>query len=294
MATHEQEATPQYLLRFISGKYRGREFPLEVGRDIVVGRLGNVGLGLVIADDTVSRNHAKIRTEATHVTVEDLGSSTGTFVNGEPVASASLKDGDEIRIGGSVIQLIHAKPPEPERLMSGSLRVVPLPDLVQLLANAHKSGVLTIRGDQGVGHIRLREGKIYHASIENSPLIRPRKAFYRMLRWASGTFDLAPADNQPVAEEISETTVALMLEGMLQVDELGRLEKELPPGASPVTTASPLPGTLKDLSAEELTVFQLVLHHRTVQSVLDHYPGTDLEACGHLLALLHRGYIVRG
>jgi len=85
-----------------------------------------------------------------------------------------------------------------------------------------------------------------------------------------------------------------MLEGMLQVDELPRLEKELPAPAAHMITVSPLPGQIKELSAEELTIFQLVLHHKTLQSVLDHYPGTDLEACSQLLALMKRGYVAKG
>lgn len=281
------------MLRFISGKYQGREFPLEMDRELLIGRLADTGLALVLADDTVSRKHAKIRTVGKEIAIDDLGSRTGTFVNGQQIASAPLKDGDEIRIGTSLIKLVGAPVPEPERLMSGSLRVIPLPDLIQLLTGAHKSGVLTIHAEQGVGRIYLREGKVCHAKIEGSALARPRKAFYRILRWTSGTFDLAPFDGKSVGEEITETTVSLMLEGMVQVDELPRLEKDLPEATAQLIAVSPLPGEIKELSYEELTIFQLVLHHKTLQSVLDHYPGTDLEACSQMLALIKRGYIGR-
>lgn len=291
MATTEQEPAAPYVLRFVAGKHQGREVPLERDRELMIGRAHEAGMDLILSDESVSNRHARIRTFGGEIVVEDLGSQAGTFVNGQPVIATPLKPGDEIRIGATVIKLTRGEHPDTGQLMSGSLQVIPLPDLLQLLAGANKSGVLHVRGDRGAGSVCLRDGKIYHAAIEGSTVARPRKALYRMLRWNTGTFDLAPPDSKPVAEEITETTTALMLEGMLQVDELARLEKELPPAAAGLVTVSPLPGQIKDLSAEELTLFQLVLHHKRMQSVLDHYPGTDHEACTYLLALLRRGYI---
>ena len=291
MATTEQEIAAPYVLQFIAGKHQGREFPLERERELIIGRLADAGLALVLADDAVSSRHARIRTFGGEVAIEDLGSHAGTFVNGQSVTIATLKVGDEIRIGSSVIKLARNQNEGTGQLMSGSLQVIPLPDLLQLLANANKSGVLHLRSDQGAGSVRLRDGKLCHATIEGSTVARPRKALYRMLRWQTGTFDLAPPDTGAVGEEITETTVALMLEGMLQVDELARLEKELPPPTAGLVAVSPLPGQIKDLSAEELTIFQLVLHHKGLQAVLNHYPGTDHEACTHLLSLLRRGYV---
>ena len=40
------------------------------------------------------------------VTIQDLGSTNGTFVNGEKVRKAELKDGDRILIGTSIIKII--------------------------------------------------------------------------------------------------------------------------------------------------------------------------------------------
>lgn len=68
-------------------------------------RGGILGIGrdprneLVLSDDRVSRNHAQIRQEAGGYVIYDQGSTNGTFVNGQQVASQVLRDGDEIRIG---------------------------------------------------------------------------------------------------------------------------------------------------------------------------------------------------
>jgi pSer/pThr/pTyr-binding forkhead associated (FHA) protein len=54
---------------------------------------------IYLDDVTVSRRHAEFRVENGKFLVVDVGSLNGTYVNREPVESASLADGDEIQIG---------------------------------------------------------------------------------------------------------------------------------------------------------------------------------------------------
>jgi pSer/pThr/pTyr-binding forkhead associated (FHA) protein len=54
---------------------------------------------IVLDDITVSRRHAEIRCERGEFRVVDVGSLNGTYVNGEPIHSAVLANGDEIRMG---------------------------------------------------------------------------------------------------------------------------------------------------------------------------------------------------
>src|SRR5260221_9148547 len=95
---------PRFALRFISGKYQGGEFPLRMDREIIVGRSSD--LDMVLVEDMVSRKHAKILASADEILIEDLGSTNGTFVNGEKVKQARLKEGDRILIGTSIIKLV--------------------------------------------------------------------------------------------------------------------------------------------------------------------------------------------
>jgi DNA-binding CsgD family transcriptional regulator len=55
---------------------------------------------LVLAHHTVSRRHAEFVVTAKKVTVCDLGSRNGTFVNGERIGTAHLIKGDRIQFGG--------------------------------------------------------------------------------------------------------------------------------------------------------------------------------------------------
>ena len=79
-----------WALKFISGEYQGGEFPLPGAKEIIIGRGGE--LDIVLVEDMVSRKHAKISTLEGKVVIVDLGSTNGTFVNGEKIKKARLKD----------------------------------------------------------------------------------------------------------------------------------------------------------------------------------------------------------
>lgn len=63
-----------------------------------------IGRGLsndIILEDTrVSRHHAQLRYKARRFWITDLGSTNGTYVNGERVNETALRDGDVVSLGG--------------------------------------------------------------------------------------------------------------------------------------------------------------------------------------------------
>ena len=64
---------------------------------ITIGRLADNALQ--IDDGSVSSRHAEIESESGACHLHDLGSTNGTFVNGEQVTDAVLRHGDEVRFG---------------------------------------------------------------------------------------------------------------------------------------------------------------------------------------------------
>lgn len=84
-----------------SGPLAGQRFPivghLEAGREA-----SGISLGF---DAASSRRHAAFAPAAGGVQVTDLGSTNGTFVNGQRVQNATLRPGDEVRIGGTTFRL---------------------------------------------------------------------------------------------------------------------------------------------------------------------------------------------
>src|SRR5215210_7928505 len=93
-----------YVLRFISGKYQGGEFPIVNDKPIIVGRSSD--LDMVLVEDMVSRKHARITMQQDQIWIEDLGSTNGTFVNGEKIKRARLKEGDRVLIGTLILKVI--------------------------------------------------------------------------------------------------------------------------------------------------------------------------------------------
>lgn len=94
-------------LRFISGKYQGNEFPLKANQEIIVGRGSE--FDIVLVEDMVSRKHAKFVTGSDYVILQDLGSTNGSFVNGERIRKIRLREGDRILVGTSILKLVPYK-----------------------------------------------------------------------------------------------------------------------------------------------------------------------------------------
>jgi DNA-binding winged helix-turn-helix (wHTH) protein len=81
--------------------FRGREFPLRAGANIL-GR--DATADVQIDDHTVSRKHAAITIRENAVTVEDLDSKNGTYLDSVKLTgSASIQDGETIVLGDASI-----------------------------------------------------------------------------------------------------------------------------------------------------------------------------------------------
>ncbi len=78
----------------------GRSYPLRRGSN-VVGRGQDAALRL--ADTAVSREHIDVYFDGRIAIVHDLGSTNGTTVNGAPIQTWQLADGDVIRLGTSTV-----------------------------------------------------------------------------------------------------------------------------------------------------------------------------------------------
>jgi len=308
-------------LRFISGKYQGGEFPIEENRPIVVGRSSD--LDMVLVEEMVSRKHARIELKDGKIHIEDLGSTNGTFVNGERIVKGWLKEGDRVLIGSNILKVIAttdeagvpntrrappgavpaAKPSSPRRTtesggesrMRGSLEEIPLPDLLQLFGTSRKSGVLVVETDTNNGRIFLDQGLIHHVTVETSGgkevSIAPLKAFYRMLTWDRGSFELEPPSQKKVESPLNASVQEVLMEGFRQRDEFEHLKGKLPKPEDKLEVITPVTKPLRDLSPPELDIFQGVLSGTTFLALLDANALTDLDVATGVSSLLEKGYI---
>jgi FHA domain len=109
-------ASARAKLQVVRGGRKGQEFPLEDGNNLVgrwdpeTGSFPEVDLDQDDPEAKISRKHALIRFGIGKITVEDIGSLNGTYVNRQPRLMpgnpVELKSGDEIIIGKTFLKLI--------------------------------------------------------------------------------------------------------------------------------------------------------------------------------------------
>ena len=92
----------------LSDAFEGSEFEL-VASSITIGR--GAECDVVIDHSSVSKQHARVKTEGGATLIEDLGSANGILVNGAPEASATLHSGDIVELGTLRFRFVPAGDP---------------------------------------------------------------------------------------------------------------------------------------------------------------------------------------
>src|SRR3970282_1773487 len=109
-----------FVLNMKEGPSPGEQTQLQ-RRSIVLGR--DPSCDLVINDIEVSRRHARLIAQSGGYVIEDLGSTNGTFVEGERVRSVRpLKSGENIQLGESISLRYEAEPETAARDLSPLLK----------------------------------------------------------------------------------------------------------------------------------------------------------------------------
>jgi two-component system, cell cycle response regulator len=87
-------------LIMIAGPLLGEIFPIE--SELLIGRDPEAQLRLA-EDESLSRQHAKVKPLAEGALITDLGSANGTYVDGQKINECVLKEGAKIRVGQTVV-----------------------------------------------------------------------------------------------------------------------------------------------------------------------------------------------
>lgn len=103
------ETTPSDRIRASRRLRRGAEEIELLEGENLLGR--DAGAVIRLEGEGISRRHARIVVRAGRVTIEDLGSKNGTYVQGQRIdGTRELSAGDEIRISRELLVLIEANP----------------------------------------------------------------------------------------------------------------------------------------------------------------------------------------
>ncbi len=96
-----KEGGATHRLLIVTGRTTGFYWPIQEGQVLTIGR-GRAS-EIRLRDGLASRQHAEVIGQAESCVVRDLMSANGTFVNGKPIRSKTLAEGDVITVGDTRI-----------------------------------------------------------------------------------------------------------------------------------------------------------------------------------------------
>ncbi len=106
----------------------------------------------------------------------------------------------------------------------GSLKELPLPDIIQLVSVSGKTGKFTLSRDTDRGYIYLKNGQMVHAAVGD---LVGEEAIYALAIWNQGEFQFNPGD-EPPQQTITKSNTNLLMEAARRLDEWRVLSKKVP------------------------------------------------------------------
>jgi pSer/pThr/pTyr-binding forkhead associated (FHA) protein len=207
------------------------QLPAEGG--FVLGRSRSCDLTLKTPD--ASRRHAEIVSVTGGYLIRDLGSTNGTFVNGDRIEERQLHTGDRIEIGGDLITFCEVDPaldaaevdeggeaktmlierPALGECIQGDLAEIPPFAVLQILEMGRKTGVLQVETDSGTGSLWLVDGAPVHAETKSQ---HGFEAAMSIANATSGRFSFEPSRAAP-ENTVQASVTELLLEASRYLDE---------------------------------------------------------------------------
>lgn len=169
----------------------------------------------------------------------------------------------------------------------GSLRELPLPDIIQLVAVSGKTGVFTLKNGAESGRIFLRKGQIVHAAVNT---LIGEHAVYELARWQQGEFVFTPGTESEV-DSIDKSNTNLLMEAARQIDEWKILSKKIG-STRMVPVFAPQEGLSSvSFSPSEWAVVSKVDERRTIDEIAAGLGHGAFEVCKVIYGLLTAGVL---
>ena len=164
----------------------------------------------------------------------------------------------------------------------GSLKELPLPDIIQLVSVSGKTGRFSLTNGASHGEIHLLKGRISHAEIGN---LQGEDAVYEMAVWAEGDFVFLPGEAAAEAS-IQKSNTNLLMEAARRIDEWKILSKKIPSThLVPVFTDRAATSSVS-LTPQEWRVISKIDERRTIEELAAALSTSPFEACKLLYGLL--------
>jgi len=149
--------------------------------EVAVGRLEH--LAIVTADASVSRRHCVIRCIGPDYVIEDLQSTHGTLINGVPIHTQKLNNGDEVRCGHFVMRFVD----EPDGFAFAEQPAVPAgPPVATLTWTDDQGQRQTIQLDESTPFVTV--GRLSDCEIRTNDGATSRR--HARIKWLDGAYDV--------------------------------------------------------------------------------------------------------
>src|SRR5512140_2066708 len=106
----------------------------------------------------------------------------------------------------------------------GSLKELPLADIVQLVAVSGKTGMFSLTRGSDRGAVYILNGQITHAKVND---VEGEDAIYALALWNQGEFQFSPGVESET-RSITRSNTNLLMEAARRSDEWKILSKKIP------------------------------------------------------------------
>ena len=170
----------------------------------------------------------------------------------------------------------------------GSLKELPLPDIIQLVSVSGKTGLFSLRrNNDATGEIYLRGGQIVHAQSGD---LQGEEAMYELAIWPEGDFVFTPGQETELTT-IQKSNTNLLMEAARRIDEWQILSKRIPSTRLVPVFTQQATTTSVSLTPQEWALICKIDERRTIEEVAIGLGMSPFEACKLLYGLITSGLV---
>lgn len=169
----------------------------------------------------------------------------------------------------------------------GSLKELPLPDIIQLVAVSGKTGVFVLHHLTQQGEIFLREGEIVHAVVG---AVRGEEAVYELAIWQEGEFLFKPGV-ETAERTVRKSNTNLLMEAARRIDEWQVLSKRIPSTRLVPVFTNHSSSTSISFTPQEWAVICKVDERRSIEELSAVLGLSAFDVCKLLYGLITAGLV---
>lgn len=169
----------------------------------------------------------------------------------------------------------------------GSLKELPLPDIIQLVSVSGKTGMFLLESADSQGEIYLREGQIVHARTGD---LTGEEAVYELAIWKEGDFVFTPGE-ETEAKTIQKSNTNLLMEAARRIDEWQVLSKRIPSTRMVPVFTHQSTTTSVSLTPQEWSLISRIDERRTIEEIAVALGTSPFEVCKTIYGLITSGLV---